>query len=118
MVDPSWRWHRRGADWGNGEEEGFVLDVMFEVPLFIESSGGSWKVCREMQMSSFVKKIQFIIGKVLSLDSHAYRGLRDGLKLLSFPFQSPLACSSSCLMGRREVSPVHFRLLLFSCPSV
>lgn len=40
-------------------------------------------------MSSFVKKIQFIIGKVLSLDSHAYRELRDGLKLLYFPFSVP-----------------------------
>ena len=57
MVGPSWRWHRRGADWGDGEEEGFVLDVIFEVPLVVESSGGSWKLGREMQMSSFVKKI-------------------------------------------------------------
>ena len=40
-------------------------------------------------MSSFVKKIQFIIGKVLSLDSRAYRELRDGLKLLYFPFSVP-----------------------------
>lgn len=67
-------------------------------------------------MSSFVKKIQFIIGKVLSLDRHAYRELRDGLKLLSFPFSVPASLSSSSLMGRSGVSPVYFCLLssLFS----
>ena len=40
-------------------------------------------------MSLFVKMIQVITGKVLSLDSHAYRELRDGPKLLSFPFSVP-----------------------------
>ena len=88
--------------------EGFVLDVMFEV---IESSGGSWKLGREVQMSSFVKKIQFIIGKVLSLDSHAYRELRDGPQLLSCPSSVPVSLFKFMFDGRRELSPVRFCLL-------
>ena len=77
------------------------------------SPEGSQKLGREMQMLSSMKMIQFIIGNGLSIDGHAYKELRDGPKLLFlFPFQSPLACSSSSLMSRREVSSVHFYFLL------
>lgn len=53
-------------------------------------------------MSLFVKMIQFITGKVLSLDSHAYRELRDGPKLLSFPFSVPTSLFKFMFNGQKS----------------
>lgn len=54
---------RRGTDWGVGKAKGFVSRVVLEVPVVFGSSGGNLQLARDMQRSSPVEMIRFVIGK-------------------------------------------------------